>query len=162
MKKTWSIIILVLILALGSSFLFGNKILFPLKYKNYIQKYSAEYKIDANILAAVINKESGFRDFKYEQGEKNGLGQFKDEAALAIAKKMDLKDFKPENLADAETSIKITAWYLANNKGNSIDEMTKAWVNRNNGNPSEEYIEFYSKDLKKAKGWYKVFHPSIK
>lgn len=162
MKKTWSIIVLVLILALGSSFLFGNKILFPLKYKDYIQKYSAEYKIDANILAAVINKESGFRDFKYEQGEKNGLGQFKDESALAIAKKMDLKDFKPETLTDAETSIKITAWYLSNNRGNSIDDMIKAWVNRNNGNPSEEYIEFYRKDLMKAKGWYKVFHPSIK
>ncbi|GAA0732207.1 hypothetical protein [Clostridium oceanicum] len=108
MKKIGSILIIILILCIGVG-LAARSIAFPIKNKSEIQKYSKEYKIKPEFVAAAIRlgpiyngKDKKYGDFKLQA-----------KAAKAIAKEMGLKDFNEKDLENKDLNIKIGTWFLA-------------------------------------------------
>jgi len=90
------------------------KMLFPLKYKEYVYKYSSEYNLDPYLVFSIIKAESSFNPNATSHKNARGLMQLTDETALWIAEMMGLENFKVEYLYDPETNIKFGCWLLNN------------------------------------------------
>ena len=87
------------------------KILYPIKYEDYVQKYSQEYDVPENLLYAVIKTESSFKSDAVSNVGAIGLTQIMPDAFDWISYKLgEDKDF--ESLFDEETSIKYGAFLL--------------------------------------------------
>jgi len=90
------------------------KMLFPLKYKEYVYKYSSEYNLDPYLVFSIIKAESSFNPEATSHKNARGLMQVTDDTAYWIAEMMGIKDFKAEYLYDPETNIKFGCWFLNN------------------------------------------------
>ncbi|MEW8957199.1 transglycosylase SLT domain-containing protein [Clostridium sp.] len=146
----------------------GAFILYPLKDKDIIKKYSEEFKVDKNVLASIIREESGFRDldFTYEKGEKTGAMQIRDFAAEPLAKELGMKDFKGEDLTNKDTNIKIGTYYVSKNYNEKdIKSTMLKWqeINVSDKNPprNKEEAESMAKTMTNSVRWYKIFHPGF-
>lgn len=91
-----------------------GRMLYPLKYENYIRAYSKEYNVDPMLVAAVIRAESNYKAEAKSSKDAYGLMQITPETAKWSAEKMKLENFKVEDLYKPETNIKIGCWYLDN------------------------------------------------
>ncbi|SFC78140.1 transglycosylase SLT domain-containing protein [Clostridium uliginosum] len=166
MNKKLKVVITSLIIILAGGFIVGNKVIYSLKNEDTIKKYAEEYKVDPKLMAAIINNESGFREFTdYTKDGKNGLIQVRDYTAADWAKKMNLSDFQDKDILKTDLSIKMEAWYLSNsyNKQNSEDAI-KSWVVRNvkEGNELDnQEIEGRVNQITKEFKGYKLFHPFL-
>lgn len=85
---------------------------YPLKYENYIVKYSKQYGLDPLLVAAIIKTESNFNPDAKSSKNAYGLMQITDSTADWAAEKMEIQNFKPDMLYDPETNIKMGCWYL--------------------------------------------------
>ena len=91
------------------------KSLYPLKYKDFVVKYSSLYEnLDPYLVLSVIKAESSFDPNATSYKNARGLMQITDDTAIWIAEKMKIENFKIENLYDPETNIKMGCWYLNN------------------------------------------------
>ena len=91
------------------------KMIYPLKYKDYVVKYSSLSGLDdPNLVFSVIKAESGFESDATSRSNARGLMQITDSTGVWAAEKMGLQDFRVENLYDPETNIRIGCWYLKN------------------------------------------------
>ena len=63
MKKQAIALFLILLLAVTGAVTFRSllKTLYPHKYADIVEKYSAQYDVDADLIYAVIHTESSFR-----------------------------------------------------------------------------------------------------
>jgi len=84
-------------------------IAFPLRYKNDIRDASAEFGVDAVLIASVILAESRFRTDAVSSKGAVGLMQIMPQTARFIASQMNIKDF---DLRDARTNIFFGTFYL--------------------------------------------------
>ncbi|MCY6485803.1 transglycosylase SLT domain-containing protein [Clostridium aestuarii] len=136
--------VILIILAVGTSEI--KNILFPLKFKADIIKFSKKYGIDPYLLTAIINIESGFTEVCYRKGKKSGIMQIREETAERWIKEMKMKNFKVKDLGSPSISIKIGAWYLGQlkNKNNDMYSILEGWVNRH---AQDGYM--YTQDIKK-------------
>lgn len=167
MKKIISIIIGILILIGGV--IFATRILlFPIKYKSDIKAVSMEYKIDPYLLAALTNFESRFEDTEYEKNSKNGILKFKDESSIELAKELNIKDFKPEDLVDSKVSLKLGAYYISKSYNQGLSQVVQDW-NVRNGEEDEpnfdrkEYAkQYYLPKIEKNIKIYKILYPELK
>lgn len=117
-KKTliFMIIILIVLIFLG---IYKNKILkiiYPEKYNEIINIYAEKYKVDNNLILALIKAESNFdKNVKSNKGA-IGLMQLMEETAKEIALKLDL-NIKQENikeeLKNPDININIGTKYLS-------------------------------------------------
>lgn len=148
---------------------------FPLYYKEYILKYSNENNLDPYLVAAVIRTESNFNSDALSRKDAKGLMQIMDDTAEWIAQKMKDKDFKTEDIFDAETNIKFGCWYLSNlrKEFGENSELILAAYNGGRGNvknwlnnkkyskdgKSLQYIPFKETDryIKKVRVTYNVY-----
>lgn len=87
-------------------------ILFPLKYKNYILKYSNENKIEASFIASVIKTESRFDKNAVSSKGAIGLMQLLPSTAKWIYEKYYGSDFDEKMLFDPEINIRIGTKFL--------------------------------------------------
>lgn len=151
------------------------KILFPIKYSEYIFKYSKEYNLDPYFVAAVIKSESNFN--KNARSSKNayGLMQITLDTSEWAAKEMKLENYNTNLLIDPEFNIRMGCWYLSDLKKefNNDDTLVLAAYNGGRGNvqkwlSSNEhskdgkklyYIPFKETDqyIKRVKVNYKVY-----
>lgn len=90
------------------------KLFFPLKYYNYIVKYSQTYALDPYLVSAVIKTESNFKEEARSHKNAYGLMQITPDTAEWAAEKMNIKDFNVSMLNDPEFNIKMGCWYLNN------------------------------------------------
>ena len=90
------------------------KLFFPLKYSNYIVKYSQTYALDPYLVSAVIKTESNFKEEARSHKNAYGLMQITADTAEWAAEKMNIKDFNVSMLNDPELNIKMGCWYLNN------------------------------------------------
>ena len=67
------------------------KKIYPLKYSEYVEKYSEEYNIDKYLVYAIIKAESNFKENAKSTSNAVGLMQIMEATAFETAKKMDLK-----------------------------------------------------------------------
>ncbi|SHH39067.1 transglycosylase SLT domain-containing protein [Tepidibacter thalassicus] len=162
MKKVLPIIIpMILIVIIGTVFL--GRTIYPLKFKEDIKKYSKEYNIDPYLVAGIIKSTSGFRELNYIKGEKSGVMEIREETAMDWAKKMGIENFKPEQLKDVSTNIKLGTWYLGELKkqNNNTDYIIRGWIERHEkyGYKYEENIKKrHIKTIKKAIRMYRLFY----
>lgn len=110
----------VILILLSASLLFAvffiagksvMKIIYPLKYTEYVEKYSADFGIDKNLLYAVIKTESSFKPDAVSSADAVGLTQITPETFDWLKSKQGEED-KNLTLTDPETSVKYGAFFL--------------------------------------------------
>lgn len=107
------IIITVLIVAtliMLPPFLLKN--MYPLKYKDIVEKYSMEYNIDFYLVMAIIKVESNFDKNAVSHKGAKGLMQLTGQTAQWGAQALNLSDYTSDKVYDPETNIKIGCWYI--------------------------------------------------
>jgi len=88
------------------------KIIFPIEYEQYVDKYSEEYNVEKNLIFAVIKAESNFdKEIVSNKGAK-GLMQILDTTGKEVAESINL-DMEQFELLNEDTNINIGTKYLA-------------------------------------------------
>ena len=91
----------------------AKTILYPMRYSNYINRFSEEHDLDRALVYAVINAESRFRYRAVSRVGASGLMQIMETTANWIAEEMNLVGFVYEDhIFDPEINIKMGTWYL--------------------------------------------------
>lgn len=169
------IFVIVLIIAVALNFKDIMKTFYPIKYSDYIMKYSQKYNLDPYFVTAVIKTESSFD--KNARSSKNayGLMQITSDTAEWAASKMKIDNFTTSSLYDPETNINMGCWYIDDLKKefNGNMELVLAAYNGGRGNVQKwlksrehssngkdlEYIPFKETDkyIKKVKVNYNIY-----
>ncbi len=132
-NKLVSIIIFLLIIFLVLLLLKHIlNLVFPIKYSEYVEKYSEECNIDKNLIYAVIKQESNFKnDVNSNKGAK-GLMQLIDSTGIHLATQLG---YDEHDLYDPETNIEFGTKYLAYLIGKyKNDKIALAAYNAGEGN----------------------------
>lgn len=90
------------------------KSFYPLKYEDLILKYSKEYGVNPNLVAAVIKAESKYNEKANSPKGAMGLMQIMPDTGKWIAETIGVENFNTEMLWDPELNIKMGTWYLNN------------------------------------------------
>ena len=130
-KTKVSALVLLLLVLLGciASCKLVEKNLYPINYKDFILKYSSEYEIEPELLAAVIRTESNFDANARSSAGAVGLMQLLPSTCEEMCGRMDI-EYSEELMTDPESSIKIGAFYLRylyNNTGRNWDTACAAY-----------------------------------
>ena len=86
--------------------------LYPLGYKEYINKYSEEYGLDPFLVAAIINVESKYDKNAVSIKEAKGLMQIGAKTGQWGSEELGIDSYSNEMLFDPEINIQIGTWYL--------------------------------------------------
>lgn len=105
------ILIAIIAIGLGSRYIIKEKF-FPYKYREYVDKYSSQYKLDPLLVLAVIKTESKFDDDAHSHKDAVGLMQITGDTGEWAAKEMGYSTFSKEDLYNEEYNIKMGCWYL--------------------------------------------------
>ena len=106
--------IIILILEIYKVFNIEQKILkylYPIKYEEYVYKYSEESDIDPMLTFAIIKTESNFREDAVSKSGAIGLMQLMESTANEQAKKLNM-EYTTESLYNAEINLKIGLNYF--------------------------------------------------
>jgi soluble lytic murein transglycosylase len=88
-----------------------KEITLPLRHEDVIRQQARDKNLDPALIAAVIYRESKFRDVTSEAGAK-GLMQILPDTAHFIARKSGGTEFEQGDLADPQINISYGSWYL--------------------------------------------------
>lgn len=145
---TFLILLVIIILGVG----FGiEKYAFPIKYEEYVTKYSEEYNLDPYFVLSVMKAESNFNPNAKSNRNALGLMQITEETGEDIAKWMGLEDYDKSKLYDEEYNIMMGCWYLnnLNKEFNNNETLVLSAYNAGRGNVNDWLSnEQYSKDGK--------------
>lgn len=86
---------------------------FPLKYTEYIEKYSAEYELDSLLVVSLINAESRFDADAVSSKGASGLMQLMQITADWGAEEIGIDNYSYDDICDPELNIRIGCWYLS-------------------------------------------------
>ena len=122
MRKRLIKIIIFLILLIGIAMIFDvptkvMKILYPIKYENFVDEYSKKYEIDKNLIYSIIKAESNFTENAESSKGAKGLMQLMPNTAKDILKKMDnmnISEIEIETkLLEPQFNIEIGTKYIS-------------------------------------------------
>lgn len=88
------------------------KAVYPVKYRDYVVKYSEQYGLDPLLVFSVIKVESSFQPNAVSPRKAKGLMQVSDKTGKWAAEKIGIKDYTTEKLFEPEVNIMIGCWYL--------------------------------------------------
>jgi len=125
--------VVVLFVSAISIFLSIFKALYPIKYKDSVIRYCNEYQLDPYLVLSMIKAESNFKERALSHKNAKGLMQITEKTGVWAAQKMDIENFKVEDLYDPDTNIRIGCWY--------INYLEKQFENNKNGRSEEENTE---------------------
>lgn len=111
------------------------KNIYPLKFENFIEKYSSKYNIDKHLIMAVISAESKFDSEAVSHKNAKGLMQLKDETAKWCMEKFDIED--TGNPVELNISIGCSYINYLFDKFGSNTATVLAAYNAGEGNVSE-------------------------
>ncbi len=103
------LIAIILILNLGNI----ARRIYPAKYIEHINKYSAMYQVDPYLIMSIIKAESNFDADAVSQKSATGLMQIIEPTAVWLAKRMDMTDFQYEDIKDPELNIQMGCYYVS-------------------------------------------------
>lgn len=103
------------ILLLGFAFSKVTEAFYPRKYSEIVEKYSAEYGVDADLVFAVIKCESGFDPEAVSHADAKGLMQMTEETFDWVQTKTGEQGLAADALFDPEISIKYGVKLLSLN-----------------------------------------------
>ena len=104
----YAVIVIVIATVAKNAFKYINKIIYPLRYEEYIEQYSNEYDIDKFLVMALIKAESNYI-FDAHSGKASGLMQITESTAEWISEKTNIEY---DNINDPDTNIKMGCFYL--------------------------------------------------
>ncbi len=107
-------------LILGGAFLL-YQVKYPVKYENFIIKYSSQYALDKTMVCSLINEESSFNKDAVSAKGAMGLMQITPATGEFISNKLG-EEFMKENLLDPETNIRYGCFYLDYLRAKFVDE----------------------------------------
>ena len=114
LRRGMATVIIIVLLLLGGDY--GLKkiatFLYPQKYSEYIEKYSAEYSVDENLCYAMIKCESNFKPDALSSAGAMGLMQMTDDTFSFITSKLYEEEIDKSYVYDPETNIKCGVWYI--------------------------------------------------
>lgn len=121
-KKRNKILLIFLIVVCIFILLFGVfkvqniilKKIYPTTYSEYVYKYSEEYKIDQNLVFAIIKAESNFNPNVVSKSKAIGLMQLMDTTAEEIANDLHINFIKGTSLYNPEINIRLGIKYFSN------------------------------------------------
>lgn len=113
MKKTAIALILILVLIVTGAVTCRSalKALYPHKYADIVEKYSAQYGVDENLIYAVIRTESSFRTDAGSEVGAAGLMQIMPETFEWLCMRMGVQAQFPE-LYEPDTAIRFGTYLL--------------------------------------------------
>ncbi|MGL5652691.1 MAG: transglycosylase SLT domain-containing protein [Paraclostridium sp.] len=165
MKKTLSIIIISLLVLIVGGAVVSRTVVYPVKDISEIKSISKEYNIDPYFLAAMGNFESKFDEKGYEKNGNNGILRFSDETSIKLANELNMKNFKPSDLVDDKTSLKLGAYYLSKFKDEGLSKMVQEWNVRNKVDDTIDrraYAkEYYVPKIEKNMKIIKILYPEM-
>lgn len=98
-----------LIISIGGVVLYS---MYPLDYKEYIDKYARENNIDPYLIASVINVESRFNKEAISPKGAKGLMQIIPSTGKWAAEELEIEAYEDNDLYNPDINIKIGSWYL--------------------------------------------------
>lgn len=106
---------------------------YPLKYADFIRKYSVEYAVDPALIAGVIKQESNFNPNANSGAGAKGLSQFMDGTARTVATEVGRTTY---NIYDPETAVQLCARHVKDllDKYNGNVDAALAGYNAGTGN----------------------------
>lgn len=110
--------VLILILIIISLFVYQLnrktilKFFYPIKFQDYVYKYSDEYKIDPILVFAIIRAESNNDQFAVSQKGAKGLMQITDRTGMWAAESIGIENYSTANLFLPDVNIRIGCWYI--------------------------------------------------
>ncbi len=116
-KKLLVILLIILIILLMLYKIFNikeiiYKNLFPLKYSEYVYKYSEEFNIDPLLIFAFIKAESNFNEKVVSKSNAKGLMQLIESTAKETAKNTKIEFKENETLFNPEENIYLGIKYF--------------------------------------------------
>ncbi len=111
-------IIVILVISIGAGFIIDSicdsidKKTHPLKYTEYVEKYSEQYSVPSEIIYAAIKTESGFKSNAVSSAGAVGLMQMMPETFLWLCEKNG-EYLEAGMLYDPETNIRYGTYYLS-------------------------------------------------
>ena len=164
MKKIIRLVIIILaicLLFLGSGYILKN-VIFPLKYMNYVEKYSKEYNLDPYFVMAVMKAESNFDEDAKSNKDARGLMQITTSTGKWIAEKQGIIDFDTNLLLEPEVNIRFGDWDLVIAAYNAGRGRVQEWLNSNEHSDDGKnltYIPFKETDkyVKKVNVYYNIY-----
>lgn len=138
MFKTFRSIIKTIIFLITVSIGIGVVItaLYPIGYKDIINKYSQEYKVDPFLVAAIINVESKYNKDAISNKDARGLMQIMPSTGDWAAEVLKLERYNHKLLHEPDINIKLGTWYISQLKkefNNNMDLVYAAY-NAGSGN----------------------------
>lgn len=104
-----TILLIIVLICLNKQIL---KLSYKREYSEYVTKYSQQYKVDENLVYALIKAESNFKADAVSNKGAQGLMQLMFSTAKDVAKKSGI-ELTEENILDPEININIGTKYLA-------------------------------------------------
>lgn len=109
------------------------KIIYPVKYKEYVFKYAEKYDVNPYLILAVIKTESNFRESVKSNKEAKGLMQISPITGRWAAKLIKIKNYNEGMLYYPKTNIEVGCWYISRLKSEFNGDMTKVLAAYNGG-----------------------------
>lgn len=108
------LILIILVLSfIGFDFWILRRNFSGIKYRALIEKYAEKFKVEPELLAAIIYVESRFNKNSKSYRGAMGLMQLMPETAFWIAGELKHDGFDLNDLNDPETNIKFGSWYFS-------------------------------------------------
>ncbi len=108
--------ILIIALIIFAAFKYEDiyrKWVYPIKYENYVEKYSEEYGVDKYLIYAIINTESGFDSDAQSNVGARGLMQLMDNAYDWVKYRMgDERELTYDDMYNAEYNVQYGTYLL--------------------------------------------------
>jgi len=89
-----------------------ERVRYPLRYEEIITGHAANYRLEPQLLAAMIYQESKFEAAARSSSGAVGLMQLLPETGQGIADRTGGNSWRPEDLLNPELNVRYGAWYL--------------------------------------------------
>ena len=86
---------------------------YPIRYADYVEKYSQEFAVDKYLVYAVIKAESEFNEKAVSDKGAVGLMQVMPTTGEEAAKKIGIENYSEKKLIEPDTNIRIGCYYIA-------------------------------------------------
>lgn len=165
MKKILSAIIILALLFIVGGVVVARTVVYPVKDISEIKSIAKEYKIDPYFLAAIGHFESRFDEKNYEKNDNNGILRLSDETSIKLAHELNMQNFKPSDLVNDKTSLKLGSYYLSKFKDEGLSKMVQEWNVRNKSDGTIDrraYAkEYYVPKIEKNIKIIKILYPEM-
>ena len=144
-----------------------QKTLFPIPYKEEVEHFSRERKLDPFVVLSIMKQESKFKRFARSQAFARGLMQIIPSTASSLAAMLGLQNFQVDQLYEPEININLGTRYIQEiikQFGNDVEFIAAGY---NGGEPNvrrwrdgsipNETIDFVSSiDFKETKNYVMI------